>query len=414
MISAVFNQPFEEQLAFFKQKVSLPTQRWDDIQRAAHDRAFVVAGAVKADLIADLRGAVEKAIAQGTTLDEFRRDFKTIVRKHGWMGWKGEGTKAGEAWRTKVIWETNLLTSHAAGRYAQMTDPEVLATRPYWQYRHADYVARPRPLHVSWHGLVLPANHTWFKTHWPPNGWGCHCKIRALSARDIERLNLPISAPPDDGFDEHVDANTGAVTHTPAGIDRGWDYAPGRTWAPALDKYPEALARQVVNEYARDGVFERWYHKLDKMVENWKQDPRFSGLKSDKLVAAVREANEIPREKLGIAVLGESVRQLLNTEAKVLYQSADTTIKQIVKRDGQPITALEYLDMQSTLDNAQVVQQIDDQKIAYWNNNGQIFFVVIKTTKQRNENYLVSFRRSSLDEVSKKMSMDDLIKLGVA
>ncbi len=100
----------------------------------------------------------------------------------------------------------------------------------------------------------------------------------------------------------------------------------------------------------------------------------------------------------------------------MLYQSADTTIKQIVKRDGQPITALDYLDMQNTLDNAQVVQQINDQKIAYWNNNGQIFFVVIKTTEQRHENYLVSFRRARISDLKKDKTLtaEEKEKLGVA
>ena len=35
--------PFAEQIAFFKQKVNLPTQRWDDL--GAHARGFMLAGA---------------------------------------------------------------------------------------------------------------------------------------------------------------------------------------------------------------------------------------------------------------------------------------------------------------------------------------------------------------------------------
>ncbi|MDE2442099.1 MAG: head morphogenesis protein, partial [Betaproteobacteria bacterium] len=60
-----FGTPFAEQLDFFRAKLNLPTDRWDDIQRAAHDRAFIVAGAGEADLLADLRAAVDKAIAEG-------------------------------------------------------------------------------------------------------------------------------------------------------------------------------------------------------------------------------------------------------------------------------------------------------------------------------------------------------------
>ena len=68
------------------------------------------------NLVSDLRGAVEQAIAEGTTLETFRRDFDDIVARHGWS------YKGGRNWRTEVIYGTNLRTSYAAGRYQQMQD----------------------------------------------------------------------------------------------------------------------------------------------------------------------------------------------------------------------------------------------------------------------------------------------------
>ena len=116
-----FNTPFAEQLDFFRQKLNLPSERWDDIQKAAHDRAFIVAGAMKADLVADLRESIDKSIELGTGLDEFRRDFSKIVQTHGWSGWTGEGSAAGEAWRTRV-------TTRPTWRRA--TPPSVTASSP--------------------------------------------------------------------------------------------------------------------------------------------------------------------------------------------------------------------------------------------------------------------------------------------
>lgn len=213
--------PFQEQLDFFRQKLNLPTERWDDLLGAAHDRAFVVAGAMQADLLADLRAAVTKGIEQGTTLEEFRRDFTAIVNKRGWSGWTGEGTAAGEAWRTKVIYATNLRTSHAAGRYAQLQESK--QARPYWRYVHNDTVMNPRPEHLAWDGTVLPADDPWWATHYPPNGWGCRCKIESLAARDLERLGIDpdrLEAPSD--------------AEDTSGIDEGWDYAPGANAATPL------------------------------------------------------------------------------------------------------------------------------------------------------------------------------------
>lgn len=217
-----FNAPFAEQLAFFRQKLNLPTEAWDDIERMAHDRAFIVAGAQGADLLEDLRGAVDGAIENGTGLGQFRKDFKRIVAERGWTGWTGEGSKGGEAWRTKVIYQTNMATSYAAGRWKQLNDPELLKILPYWQYHHNDSVMNPRPLHVSWDGLTLPPDHPFWRTHFPTNGWGCMCWVTAVSK---EKYMLAIAngkGQPPEGWDA-IDPKTGA----PVGIDKGFDYAPG-------------------------------------------------------------------------------------------------------------------------------------------------------------------------------------------
>ncbi|MBC3878051.1 hypothetical protein H8K38_09535 [Undibacterium sp. FT79W] len=163
-----WNKTFAEQLAFFKRKLNLPTEAWNDIMRQAHDKAFMVAGAQSADLLVDLRGAITKAIESGTGIEAFRKDFKQIVAKHGWTGWTGwtgEESAARTAWRTKVIYQTNMSTSYAAGRWQQLNDPELLKAMPYWQYKHSDSVVYPRPLHQSWDGLTLPPDHSFWKEH---------------------------------------------------------------------------------------------------------------------------------------------------------------------------------------------------------------------------------------------------------
>jgi hypothetical protein len=209
-----YNQPFAEQLAFFRQKLNLPTEAWDDITLAAHDRAFVVAGAQGADLLADLRDAMDAAIENGTGLEQFRKDFARIVAQNGWTGWTGEGTPGGVAWRTKVIYQTNMATSYAAGRFKQLSDPDLLKILPYWQYHHNDSVMHPRPLHVSWDGLTLPPDHPFWETHFPPNGWGCQCWVSAVSQDDFMAAIAAGRGP--------ADAPDGT-----AGIDLGFGYAPG-------------------------------------------------------------------------------------------------------------------------------------------------------------------------------------------
>jgi hypothetical protein len=220
--SIQFNAPFAEQLDFFKKKLQLPSERWDDIMRAAHDRAFIVAGAANADLVNDLHGAIQRAIAEGKGIEAFRKDFKQIVLRNGWVGWTGEGSKAGHAWRTRVIYQTNMSTSYAAGRWKQLTDPDLLSVRPYWRYIHSDLVVHPRPMHLAWDGLVLPHDHPFWRAHFPPNGWGCQCRVSAVDMRAYSEAKDAGKAVPPEGWDT-IDPKTGA----PPGIDHGWDYAPG-------------------------------------------------------------------------------------------------------------------------------------------------------------------------------------------
>lgn len=207
---------FREQIEFFLGKLDLRTATWRDIWQDAHDRAFVVAGAMKADLISDLRMAVQKGIDQGTTLEEFRRDFEAIVKHHGWTGWTGEGTKAGRAWRTKVIYETNLRTSYAAGRWAQLKTSGF----PFLRYRHNDNVMVPRPHHVALDGKIYRSDDPFWRSAAPPNGFGCQCWIEGVSEREMERLG---KAGPDT---------------PPAGwtADEGWNYAPGASVADEVNR----------------------------------------------------------------------------------------------------------------------------------------------------------------------------------
>jgi hypothetical protein len=213
-IDAGLYMPFDEQIEFFRGKVNIPTERWDDLVKEQHARGFMVAGANRNAIVSDFRVAVDKAIAKGTTLEEFRKDFDRIVETHGWQ------YKGGRNWRSRVIYDTNTRQSYNTGRYKQMMDPDVLAYRPYHRYRHGDS-RHPRPLHLSWDGLVLRADDPWWATHRPMNGWGCKCGVDALSERDLARLGKtgPDEAPP-----SPIDPKTG----TPVGIDKGFDYDPGK------------------------------------------------------------------------------------------------------------------------------------------------------------------------------------------
>lgn len=271
-----FNRPFQEQVDFFRGKLNLPTERWDDIQKAAHDRAFIVAGAAKADLLNDLRDAVDKAIVNGESIQAFRKRFDAIVKKHGWEGWTGSSSQAGRDWRTRVIYQTNLSTSYAAGRFKQLNDPDLASVRPYWKYIHSDTVQHPRPLHVSWSGMVLHKDDPWWKTHMPPNGWGCRCRVHAVRVSEYKGAKAP-----DDGTHEHIDSHGNRHT-VPNGIDFGFDYQPGAnrttTYADLIDRkllaFPAPLGSAMWHSIKPAIALEntlRWADTLDTWLSGGRQ-----------------------------------------------------------------------------------------------------------------------------------------------
>lgn len=251
-LAAQLKAPFAEQVTFFRGKLGnlVPTARWDDLWQAQHDKAFMVAGAAKADLLADLAGAVDKAIADGETLDKFRSRFKDIVGQHGWHGWTGEGSQAGQDWRTRIIYQTNLAASYSAGRLAQLR----AAGYTHYMYKHSDSVSHPRPQHLALNGVVEPAESDFWRRYYPPNGWGCRC--RALGVRgpaQAKRLGgqWDKGAP---GWTHDTDPKTGA----PPGIDKGWGYMPGGSVAGAfqpvmvdkLARLPAPLGAALAKELA--------------------------------------------------------------------------------------------------------------------------------------------------------------------
>ena len=255
---------FQEQIQFMRAKQ--PSVDYWKVRGDAHDRSFVSAGANRADLVADLHQIVTRAIADGMTLREFSQDYDAVLDNYAWE------PDGGREWRARVIYETNLRTSYAAGRYAQLQ--QVKATRPFWVYNHSDAVQHPRELHLLWDGLAIHADNPWWQQQYPPNGWGCCCFVTAYSLQELQQY-LGKSGP-----DEAPEGRTrqivykGDVVQVPEGIDPGWNYAPGRSVfeqlvqgalekttrlpaAPAAAMNRELLGNTAVSTAIRD-EWSRW------------------------------------------------------------------------------------------------------------------------------------------------------------
>lgn len=234
---------YKEAVDYFKQKINLPTKRWNDLEGAMHTRAFTVAGAMRADILLDFRKAVDRAIEKGDSLQDFRNNFYDIAKK--WRAAdpsfdaKMEKPKYG-AWRSKVIYQTNMVTAAAAAQERQARAmPDV--------FTHAKYICQMLPgsrdEHKAWNGTVLPVNDPWWEKHSPPNGFGCLCEKEFISKYEM-----------DAGMEKQTKAPTAPNDTT--NIGEKWDYSIGDADAEnqRLKDYEEEKVQKVAKLYKNEDI----------------------------------------------------------------------------------------------------------------------------------------------------------------
>ena len=196
------------------------------------------------DLLEDIRGAVDKALVDGETLQTFIEDLRPRLVARGWWGrklmtdpqsGKQRVVQLGSPARLRTIYETNLRTSYMAGRWQRIERSQ--AAFPYIRYVSV-MDGREREQHAAWHGTVLPVNDPWWDTHLPPCGWNCRCDAQPVNDRMIERKGWSIEPPRKFRERDYINKRTGEVTRVEAGIDPGFGYNVGKASLDPLTPSP--------------------------------------------------------------------------------------------------------------------------------------------------------------------------------
>lgn len=190
---------------YFRSKGYDITWNWQEASAVTHARAFTVAKAVRMDVLTSINSEVDRALSEGTTERDFIKTLTPRLQAQGWWGKQmiadsnGEIEEAqlGSAARLSTIYRTNLATSYQAGRYQQQLASS--ETHPYWQYL-AILDGNTRKSHAAMHGRVFRFDDPIWDTFYPPNDWGCRCRVRTLTAAQVKRMGLT------------VESGTGAIT----------------------------------------------------------------------------------------------------------------------------------------------------------------------------------------------------------
>jgi len=137
--------------------------------------AFTVAGQLTNDGISSILQQAQTAIRNGRSYDAFREAlpadvFDRIVAPEVVIG--------------------NAATNvYQRARFNQQT--RLKKIRPYWQY-WTMLDQRVRPNHMVMHGITAPADSTFWKNNYPPNGHLCRCAARAYSSRQINSRGIKV------------------------------------------------------------------------------------------------------------------------------------------------------------------------------------------------------------------------------
>ncbi|MDM9647740.1 phage minor head protein [Rhizobium sp. S163] len=255
-IQKTFAAPLEV-TSYFEGKTLRPAFSWQDVWGEEHAYAFTVAKATEAELLTGFRDSIAEAIRSGKGFDTWKLDIEAELTRQGWWGPRMVADPAGDqpdrmvdfssTRRLKTIFWSNMNSARAAGQWERAQRSK--RALPYILYVRTSS-ADPRAEHLGWVGIILPVDHPFWRTHWPPNGWGCKCQVRQISAREAAALlgREPTEGGivyrdslPDFGPDiEHRNRRTGEVTMVPPGIDPGWQTNPGLARASTLIQNLEA------------------------------------------------------------------------------------------------------------------------------------------------------------------------------
>jgi SPP1 gp7 family putative phage head morphogenesis protein len=324
---------------------------------------------------------VAKALASGANLNDFIKAVKPELQRKGfWGDVEITDPTTGEIrigrfndQRLALIYDTNLRQSYAAGRWAAIERNKRQFPFVLYQTMRDE---RVRASHRPWHGVCLPVDHDFWRTHYPPNGWRCRCRAFSISQRDLDRRlargeSIKTTAP-EVQWVSHLDRATGRTEQVPRGIDPGFAYNPGKAHmrtagelqARALQKVASPpLAAAAVQAGLRSAGFARWY--------------------------AAPPAGAV----LPVAVLAPEQAALVQSRATVVMLSDETATKQRTRHPD--LQAADYAWVQTAVDEGTPLRDGARTVVYLLERDGWV--AVVKSTRTGAGLWLTSFRRLSSD-----------------
>lgn len=152
--------------------------------------ALQVLDATSIEIETKLRTTVNTLISGGATVNQatglLQSTFDSL------------GLTPANPFQLETIFRTQSQIAYQAGRWKVDQDPDIQEI--LWGYEYFTVEDnRVRPEHAALHGTILPKDHQFWSTFWPPNGWNCRCQVLPVF-QPAPIKNPPVDAAPDEGF----------------------------------------------------------------------------------------------------------------------------------------------------------------------------------------------------------------------
>ncbi|WP_421793552.1 phage minor head protein [Hydrocarboniphaga effusa] len=188
----------KEAVAYFERLGYKVTDDWMATAEAVRGKAFAAAKSGSLDILKDLKAGLTHAAKTGESEASFIDRMGKLLAEKGW--------DQNSPSRLKTVFRTNMQSAYMAGRWEQFQASK--KSRPYLQYV-AVMDAVTRPSHAAMNGLVFHIDDPIWKTHYPPCGYNCRCRVRSHSAASLKAQKLTVRDSTGDTFTEQVNIGKG-------------------------------------------------------------------------------------------------------------------------------------------------------------------------------------------------------------
>ena len=366
--------PPPEASRFLRNKKLEPSFSFLDVEPEEHAVAFAVAKVAELDLLQDIKEAVQSALDEGQTFADFQKQLRPTLEKKGWWGKKlmedpltgqVKPVQLGSPRRLKTIYRANLRAARAAGQWERIERTK--EAMPYLQYNLGPSKEH-RHDHEEKEGLVLPVDDPFWDEWMPPNGWGCNCWVRQISAREAARLG--VNEAPNVPRSQKVNRRTGEVRDVPVGVDPAWSRNPGKLrvqhmetlLVQGVEALPEIAAQAITADLATSWRVQR--------------------------IQAGEAEGRVP-----VAILPSEARTALDVEVKTVLFSDETATKQSAKHPE--LKPQDYAQLARLMASGTIVTTKDQSVAVFERRARDAWLAVIKRTAKGDELYLKTFYRNN-------------------